>query len=162
MCASGSTCLNAVCAPACVLFDLPVARVLTVDVARFWLTVVVRTAVNPVGCPSYGVLATGHGRGRVGDPLYGIRMAPQLEAGSPHHELIIAWHCYQKLRVTYHVRPEVGRSTSNGPTEAVIGTIELIRRVAHGFRNFDNYRLRALLAAGRHRAGCGTPIRAQL
>jgi len=37
---------------------------------------------------------------------------------------------------------------NNGGTEAVNGLIELHRRVARGFRNFDNYRLRMLLIAG--------------
>ena len=40
-----------------------------------------------------------------------------------------------------------GRS-SNGGTEAVNGIIELHRRLARGYRNRDNYRLRMLLAAG--------------
>lgn len=40
---------------------------------------------------------------------------------------------------------------SNGPTEAINGVIETIRRVARGFRNFENYRLRSLMAAGGHR-----------
>lgn len=40
---------------------------------------------------------------------------------------------------------------SNGPTEAVNGVIETMRRVARGFRNPENYRLRALMAAGGHR-----------
>lgn len=38
--------------------------------------------------------------------------------------------------------------SSNGGTEAVNGLIELHRRVAGGFRNFDNYRLRMLLIGG--------------
>ena len=38
--------------------------------------------------------------------------------------------------------------SSNGGTEAVNGLIELARRVARGFRNYDNYRLRMLLIAG--------------
>lgn len=37
---------------------------------------------------------------------------------------------------------------SNGGTEAVNGLIELHRRVARGFRNYDNYRLRMLLIGG--------------
>lgn len=37
---------------------------------------------------------------------------------------------------------------SNGGTEAVNGLIELGRRIARGFRNFENYRLRMLLIAG--------------
>ena len=37
---------------------------------------------------------------------------------------------------------------NNGGTEAVNGLIELHRRLARGYRNRDNYRLRMLLAAG--------------
>ncbi len=37
---------------------------------------------------------------------------------------------------------------SNGPTEAMNLLIEKIRRVGHGYRNFDNYRLRILLHCG--------------
>ena len=37
---------------------------------------------------------------------------------------------------------------SNGPTEAVNLLIDKTRRIGHGFRNFDNYRLRLLLACG--------------
>ena len=37
---------------------------------------------------------------------------------------------------------------SNGPTEAVNGLIKKIKRVGHGYRNFDNYRLRLLLHCG--------------
>jgi transposase len=37
---------------------------------------------------------------------------------------------------------------SNGGTEAINGLIELHRRVARGFRNRDNYRLRMLLVGG--------------
>jgi transposase len=40
-----------------------------------------------------------------------------------------------------------GRS-SNGGTESINGIIELHRRLARGYRNYDNYRLRMLLAAG--------------
>lgn len=37
---------------------------------------------------------------------------------------------------------------SNGPTEAVNLVIEKIRRIGHGYRNFDNYRRRLLLGCG--------------
>jgi transposase len=37
---------------------------------------------------------------------------------------------------------------SNGGTEAINGVIELHRRIARGFRNLNNYRLRMILAAG--------------
>jgi Transposase len=36
---------------------------------------------------------------------------------------------------------------SNGGTEAINLLIEKTRRLAHGYRNFDNYRLRILLVA---------------
>ena len=36
---------------------------------------------------------------------------------------------------------------SNGPVEAINNLIEKTRRVAHGFRNFENYRLRILTVA---------------
>ena len=38
---------------------------------------------------------------------------------------------------------------SNGPTEALNNLIKRIKRIGFGFRNFDNYRIRALLYAGR-------------
>jgi transposase len=37
---------------------------------------------------------------------------------------------------------------SNGPTEAINLLIKNVKRVGHGFRNFDNYRLRLLLHCG--------------
>ncbi|MGG6383418.1 transposase [Paenarthrobacter sp. NEAU-H11] len=40
---------------------------------------------------------------------------------------------------------------SNSPTEAINGVIETTRRIARAFRNFTDYRLRCLLAAGGHR-----------
>lgn len=43
------------------------------------------------------------------------------------------------------------KGASNGPTEAINGVIETTRRVARGFRNFENYRIRSLLSAGGHR-----------
>src|SRR5690606_438860 len=38
--------------------------------------------------------------------------------------------------------------TSNGPTEAINGIIELHRRLARGYRNLTNYIARSLLEAG--------------
>lgn len=43
------------------------------------------------------------------------------------------------------------RGVSNGGTEAINLVIEKTRRLAHGFRNFTNYRLRILLAASGNR-----------
>ena len=50
-----------------------------------------------------------------------------------HHQ-IINWH---QARVT------------NGPTEAVNNLIKRVKRTAFGFRRFANYRIRALLYAGK-------------
>jgi transposase len=36
----------------------------------------------------------------------------------------------------------------NGPTEAVNLLVEKIRRIGHGYRRFDHYRLRLLLHCG--------------
>jgi transposase len=36
---------------------------------------------------------------------------------------------------------------SNGGTEAITLIIEKVRRLAHGFKDFDHYRLRIMLAA---------------
>ena len=47
---------------------------------------------------------------------------------------IVAWH-------RSHV--------SNGPTEAVNNLVKRVKRVAFGFRRFRNYRIRALLYAGK-------------
>jgi transposase len=47
---------------------------------------------------------------------------------------IVAWH-------RGHV--------TNGPTEAVNNLIKRVKRVAFGFRRFRNYRIRALLYAGK-------------
>ena len=57
------------------------------------------------------------------------------------------------------------RRVSNGPTEAVNALIKKVKRVGHGFRNLDNYRLRVLLNAGvdwntvTWQAAPATPIR---
>ncbi len=41
------------------------------------------------------------------------------------------------------------RKVSNGPTEGANNMIKLAKRIGFGFRNFRNYRIRALLYAGR-------------
>ena len=52
---------------------------------------------------------------------------------------------------------------SNGPTEAINLLIKKIKRVGHGFRNFDNYRLRLLLYCGTDwDTPRATPIRGRL
>ena len=40
------------------------------------------------------------------------------------------------------------RAVSNGLTEATNAPIKKVKRVGHGTRNFDNYRLRLLFAVG--------------
>ena len=60
-------------------------------------------------------------------------------------------------------RPELlayfttNRATSNGPTEAINLLIETSRRAGYGFRNFNNYRLRLLLAHGATTCDHGAP-----
>ncbi len=54
---------------------------------------------------------------------------------------ILAWHA---TRLT------------NGPTEAVNLLVKKIKRVGHGFRNFENYRLRLLLHCGVSWSACCT------
>jgi hypothetical protein len=43
---------------------------------------------------------------------------------------------------------DTARSSNGAGTEAINGLIELHRRIARGFRNRDNYRLRMLLIGG--------------
>jgi transposase len=49
---------------------------------------------------------------------------------------------------------------SNGGTEAINLIIEKVRRLAHGFRNFDHYRLRIMLAADGRRPYRNRPTHA--
>ena len=52
---------------------------------------------------------------------------------------------------------------SNGPTEAMNALIKKIKRIGHGYRNFDNYRLRLLLHCGvAWQTPPVTPIRGRL
>jgi Transposase len=47
---------------------------------------------------------------------------------------------------------------SNGPTEAMNLLIKKTKRIGHGFRNFENYRLRLLLHCGVEWRGCCTDV----
>jgi transposase len=49
-------------------------------------------------------------------------------------EPIVAWHQAQ---------------VSNGPTEGMNNLLKRVKRVAFGFTNFENFRIRALLYAGK-------------
>jgi len=65
-------------------------------------------------------------------------MPPELQKlGRTLH----AW--FDKICNYHHAR------VSNGPTEALNNLIKRIKRIGFGFRNFDNYRIRALLYAGK-------------
>jgi Transposase len=46
---------------------------------------------------------------------------------------------------------------SNGGTEAINLIIEKVRRLAHGFKDFDHYRLRIMLAADGRRPTASDP-----
>jgi len=46
---------------------------------------------------------------------------------------------------------------SNGPTEGLNLCVKKVKRCGHGFRSFDNYRLRVLLHAGRRHLARTTP-----
>ena len=50
---------------------------------------------------------------------------------------------FEKI-INYHLT-----KISNGPTEALNNLIKRIKRIGFGFRNFQNYRIRALLYAGK-------------
>jgi transposase len=52
-------------------------------------------------------------------------------------------HWFDKI-CNYHIA-----RISNGPTEALNNLIKRIKRIGFGFRNFNNYRIRALLYAGK-------------
>jgi transposase len=69
---------------------------------------------------------------------------------------IDSWH--QELLAHFQTN-----RVSNGPTEAINLLIKKIKRVGHGFRNFDNYRLRLLLHCGIDwNTVRATPIRGRL
>ncbi len=111
---------------------------------------------------------TGH-RGRH-DPLYRIRrllrrgaenlssrawerLLAGLEAGDVDQQIARTWIAARDLRRIYRSREEFlayfdTGGVSNGLTEAINLLIEKIKRAGHGFRNFDNYRLRLLLHCG--------------
>ncbi len=68
----------------------------------------------------------------------GLGLDPGAEvAGVPSQSLLEA------EILNYHVT-----GISNGPTETKYPIAETLRRIGHGMRNFDNYRLRLLLHSG--------------
>ena len=88
---------------------------------------------------------------RTGDPNQARRMLEELQAHCLKRAMppevqklgrtVKAW--FDKL-CNYHLA-----RVTNGPTESLNNLIKRIKRVGFGFRNFENYRIRALLYAGR-------------
>ena len=95
--------------------------------------------------------------------------AQELRAAYQHHDLQAGHRIALKVLDSFNSCPvpeiaRLGRTlcrwrqaflayfttdrTNNGGTEAVSGIIELHRRLARGYRNLSNYRLRMLLVAG--------------
>jgi len=80
----------------------------------------------------------------------GRRIAEKILASFPTcpiPEIRRLGHTLKQWRPAFLAYFDTGRA-SNGGTEAINGLIELHRRVARGFRNYDNYRLRILLVGG--------------
>ena len=84
------------------------------------------------------------------DPAAGRRLAEQIVAtfsSCPIPEVARLGRTLKKWRREFLAYFDTA-GASNGGTEAVNGLIELHRRIARGFRNRDNYRLRMLLIGG--------------
>ncbi len=84
------------------------------------------------------------------DPAMAERYLGELSADLRHHEFpaevaslgstLGRWHT--QICNWHHAK------ATNGPAEAVNNLIKRVKRVAFGFRRFDNYRIRTLLYAG--------------
>jgi transposase len=84
------------------------------------------------------------------DPLQGRKIAEHIIATfhtCPIPEIARLGRTLRQWRQAFLAYFDTARS-SNGGTEAINGLIELHRRVARGFRNRENYRLRMLLIGG--------------
>ena len=84
------------------------------------------------------------------DPTTGRRLAEQIVASFPScpiPEIARLGRTLKKWRREFLAYFDTA-GASNGGTEAVNGLIELHRRIARGFRNRNNYRLRMLLIGG--------------
>ena len=84
------------------------------------------------------------------DPAAGRRLAEQIVASFPScpiPEVARLGKTLKRWRKEFLAYFDTA-GASNGGTEAVNGLIELHRRIARGFRNRDNYRLRMLLIGG--------------
>ena len=84
------------------------------------------------------------------NPADGRRLAEQIIDGFPScpiPEIARLGRSLKQWKSAFLAYFDTDR-TSNGGSEAINGLIELHRRIARGFRNRDNYRLRMLLIAG--------------
>jgi transposase len=84
------------------------------------------------------------------DPATGRRHAAELIdtlVDCPVPEVAKVGRTLRTWRTEYLAYFDTNRA-SNGPTEAVNLLIEKIRRIGHGYRRFDHYRLRLLLHCG--------------
>ena len=83
-------------------------------------------------------------------PAQGRRLAKQLIAALPSCPIPEIARLGKTLRRwgTAFLAYFDTDGASNGGTEAVNGLIELGRRIARGFKNFEHYRLRMLLITG--------------
>jgi hypothetical protein len=159
---------HAMRAPVCALFDLSNVQVLAANRSLRSFTLVVETAsfrwgIRPAGSPLGGrEPARGHPRlTLLPEAARGLPRPPQ--AGTPARDR--GPDVLSDLPDPFR-SPDSGTlrrwraailayfdtaGTSNEPSEAVNGVIDAMRRVARGFRNFENHRRRPLLAAGDHR-----------
>jgi transposase len=83
-------------------------------------------------------------------PAEGRRIAEKILATFPTcpiPEIARLGKTLKQWRAAFLAYFDTGRSSNSG-TEAINGLIELHRRIARGFRNRDNYRLRMLLIGG--------------
>lgn len=84
------------------------------------------------------------------DPARGRELAEQVVAGFPTcpiPEIARLGRTLRQWKDAFLAYFDTGRA-SNGGTESINGLIELHRRIARGFRNRENYRLRMLLIGG--------------
>ncbi len=83
-------------------------------------------------------------------PRRGRRLAEKILAsfpGCPIPEIVRLGRTLAKWKTAF-LAYFATHGASNGGTEAINGLIELHRRIARGFRNRGNYRLRMLLIGG--------------
>ena len=72
---------------------------------------------------------------------------PSPRRSGRHDQIAKLGRTLKQWRDAFLAYFDTGRA-SNGGTESINGLIELHRRIARGFRNRENYRLRMLLIGG--------------